>query len=349
MKTILTVLLGGFLAVGCSVRQPEIPAEAKAVSETRSIEMTVVAELPPDEVFALWSTEAGATKFFAPAVNIGASIGDPYVIIFNPEGDPEGADHGTKDAVIRALDPGEHIAFGWTFPPFGPEFNSQPFPTWVEITIEPFAGNPSHSVVHFAHHGFPTDSTWDEVYTAFRDGNWPLVLNRFLVFCRDGVSPTWDDPEGDQLDRVLLKERSIDASVAEVWHAWSTKDGLEGFLCETATIDLKPGGAFEILFAVDAPEGQRGSEGCQVVALTPLSNLTFTWNSPPGLPEVRTQRTNVIIELMPSEDASTTTLRILSVGWGTGEQWQASYRYFDAAWETVLDWLEASLAPEETD
>lgn len=347
MRLFLAVLIGGLMTVGCGSHQTEETVSSTGPAKMRSIELTVVAELPPSNVFELWATVAGATQFFAPAADIGSEVGDPYVIIFNPEADPLGADHGTKGATIRALDPGKHIAFGWTFPPFGPEFNTPPFPTWVEISVEEFAGDPSHSLVRFAHHGFPTDPAWDDVYRVFKDGNWPLVLNRFLVFCRDGISPAWGDPDGDAIDRVLLKERSIPAPVSDVWHAWTTKEGLEGFLCEKATVELRPGGPYEILFSVDAPEGQRGSEGCQTVDVVPENRLTFTWNSPPSLPEVRTSRTNVIIELKPSEDGRETTVRLLSIGWGTGEQWEASYRYFEAAWTTVLDWLEASFGSEE--
>ena len=351
MKCISMLLIAGLMTIGCGGNQVEEPLSFPGPAETRSIELTVVAESPPADVFELWSTVAGATRFFAPAADIGSEVGDPYVIVFNPTADPLGAVHGTKGAKIRVLDHRKHIAFGWTFPPFGPAFNAQPFPTWVEISIDEFPGNPSQSILHFAHHGFPTDPAWDEVYGVFKDGNWPLVLNRFLVFCRDGISPAWGEEEGDAIDKVLLKERTIPAPVNEVWHAWTTKEGLEAFLCEEATVDLRPGGSYEILFSVDAPEGQRGSEGCRVVNVVPKSRLTFSWNSPPSLPEVRNSRTNVIVEFKPSEDGHETIVRLLSIGWGSGEQWEASYRYFEVAWTTVLDWLEAAFEvkhPNET-
>ena len=134
MRLFFSALLGGLLTMGCGLHQSEERSAPTIASETRSIEMTVVAEMPPDEVFELWTTTSGANQFFAPAADIGIEVGDPYVIIFDPEGDPEGAHHGTKGARIRSLEPGKHIAFGWTFPPFGPEFNSKPFPTWAEIT-----------------------------------------------------------------------------------------------------------------------------------------------------------------------------------------------------------------------
>jgi len=348
VKIFYAALIGGLMTLGCGFNVSDTSTPQTPQPETRSIEMTVVAEMPPGDVIDLWTTVAGASRFFAPASDIGSEVGNPYVIIFDPENDPEGANHGTKGATIRSLEPGKHIAFGWTFPPFGSEFNTKPFPTWVEIRVEEFAGNPSHSIVHFAHHGFPTDPAWDEIYRVFKDGNWPLVLNRLLVFCRDGVSPAWGDPEGDSIDKVLLVDHSISAPTGEVWRAWTTKEGLEAFLCEQATVELRPGGPYEVLFSVEAPEGQRGSEGCQVVDVIPETRLTFTWNSPPSLPEVRNQRTNVIVELTPSEDGRETTVRLLSIGWGTGDQWDASYRYFEAAWSTVFDWLEASFDPEQT-
>lgn len=336
-----TFFVAGVLLVGCSAQETPMDT-APPEEETRSIEMTVVAELPPDEVFDLWSTEEGARRFFAPAAEIGAAVGDPYVIIFDPESDPEGADHGTKGSSIRALESGRHIAFGWTFPPFGDLFNTQPFPTWVEVSIDAFAKDPTRSLVRFAHRGFPVDPAWDEVFTLFRDGNWPLVMNRFLVYCRDGVSPAWGDPEGEAVRRVLLKERVVDAQVAEVWEKWTTAEGLESFLCERAEIDLAPGGSYEVLLSLDAPEGERGCEGCQVVAVEPQSTLVFTWNLPPSIPRLRFEKTNVSIDLEMVEPGRT-RVRLLSLGWGTGEEWEAGYAYFDRAWPTVLDWLAESV------
>ena len=269
------------------------------------------------------------------------------MIVFNPEGDPEGAHHGTKGAAIRALEPGRSISFGWTFPPFGPEFNSKPFPTWVEIVVEAFVDDAERSVVHFAHRSFPVDPAWDEVYRVFADGNWPLVLNRFLVYCRDGVSPEWGVENGEHLDRFLLKTKIVAAPVDDVWQAWTTKDGLEAFFCEQANIELRPGGPYEILFSLEAPEGDRGCEGCQVVAFEEPKWMTFTWNSPPSLPEVRNEHTNVIIEFRPVEDGA--EVRLLAIGWGTGEPWLASHQYFDRAWDTVLGWLEAHFATPKVD
>jgi uncharacterized protein YndB with AHSA1/START domain len=342
----LALALGAAACGGPTADRPPAAVSPEPVPPTRSIEISLLAEVPPAEVVRLWSTADGVRSFLAPAANIAGEVGGPFEIVFEPETDPEGAHHGTSGATLLALEPGWRVAFTWTFPPFGPEFNTRPFPTWVEVTAEAMPDRPGHSIVHFAHHGFPLKAEWDRVYEMFRDGNWPLVLNRFVVFCRDGLSPDWDG-EGDRFDRFLAKDRTVPASVAEVWHAWSTPDGLTGFLDAPARVVLGRGGPYEVYFAPDAPAGQRGGEGCFVVDFAPERSLTFTWNAPPSFPAVRREHTVVTVQLEPAGDG-VTHLRFLALGWGTGDEWVRAHGYFDAAWDWVLDALVAHYAGDRT-
>lgn len=57
------------------------------------------------------------------------------------------------------------------------------------------------------------------------------------------------------------------------------------------------------------------------------------------MPAVRTQHTNVQLlfeELGPREER----VRLVSLGWGTGEEWVKAHEYFDKAWSFVLANLE---------
>lgn len=60
--------------------------------------------------------------------------------------------------------------------------------------------------------------------------------------------------------RKLTLERTWQATVAEVWRLWTTKEGLEsfwgpeGFSVEVHTLDLRPGGALEYAMTASAPE-----------------------------------------------------------------------------------------------
>jgi uncharacterized protein YndB with AHSA1/START domain len=341
MLLLLTLALGTAAApTAAAGAEPSLVKDRDPGAHVIGYDLTV--EAPPEEVFRLWSTEAGVRRFLAPGARIEGRVGELYQITFDPDTDPEGAQHGTKGARLLHLDPPRAIAFEWTFPPLGPKLNTPPFPTWVEVQLEPAAGRPGRTRVHFAHYGFPDDPDWRRAYKLFNDGNWPLVLNRLVVACRDGLAPAWDDPDGDHLDRWIRKQVTVAAPVGAVWKAWTTVEGLR-FIAEGARIEPVPGGPYEWYFSMDAPEGQRGGEGNTVLAVDPPRSLTFEWNAPPSLPNVRKQRHVVQVELT-SEGEAATRVVVTALGFGTGEEWRATHAYFEKAWASVLGRLQAHFA-----
>ena len=69
-------------------------------------------------------------------------------------------------------------------------------------------------------------------------------------------------------ERVITSEITVPAPLTEVWHAWTTKEGAERFFAPRCNIDLKPGGAYEMLFDLDAAPGKQGGEGMVVMAVS---------------------------------------------------------------------------------
>jgi uncharacterized protein YndB with AHSA1/START domain len=173
----------------------------------------------------------------------------------------------------------------------------------------------------------------------FNEGNWPLVLNRLVVLCRDGVSPAWDGG-GDALDGFIRKEAEIAAPLPEVWDAWTTEEGVR-FIAEGAWIDARPGQPYEWYFSLAAPEGSRGGEGNTVLALDPKDWIAFEWNAPPDFPEIRKQKHQVLVQLAPTS-AGRTHVVLTSLGFGTGQGWKDVHAYFDNAWDMVLGQLRVS-------
>jgi uncharacterized protein YndB with AHSA1/START domain/uncharacterized protein YciI len=131
----------------------------------------------------------------------------------------------------------------------------------------------------------------------------------------------------------------------------TTSAGWETFLGVKADIDLRPDGKFHILFVPDAPEGQRGSEGCTVLSYTPKRMISFTWNAPPSFAAVRDgpHKTIVVIELLPA-GASRTLVRLTHHAWPAAAdstpQWDDVFKYFEKAWPSVLSALKAHFAPQ---
>lgn len=143
--------------------------------------------------------------------------------------------------------------------------------------------------------------------------------------------PAWCSPMAP-----LRKECLVKAPAAEVWRAWTTTEGVQGFLAPQAWLEAKTGGAFEMSFVPEAPAGMRGSEGCTVLVLEEHRRLAFTWNFPPTLPALRALGpcTRVTVELETVGD--TTRVILLHEGWKEGEDWAKGRSYFDAAWDQVL-------------
>lgn len=169
------------IAATAAAAGADVPAGKQKTDQTISLEVTV--EASPAEVYRLWTTSEGVKKFIAPAAEIDPVVGGRYQVAFDPASDPDGKAYGTYACKILRLEPNHLVAFEWTFPPLGAELNTQPFPTWVEVRIDPVPGQPGQSVVHLQHFGFPHSEKWDKAFAVFRDRNWPHVLATLKGYC----------------------------------------------------------------------------------------------------------------------------------------------------------------------
>jgi uncharacterized protein YndB with AHSA1/START domain len=146
------------------------------------------------------------------------------------------------------------------------------------------------------------------------------------------------------LEPDIVVTKVINAPVAEVWKAWTTPDGIESFFArKAAKVVPEPGGAFELWFGLDNPEGQRGSEGCMFHSVTPMRQLVFEWNAPPTLPTMRRLRTLVYLDFNPL-DGDRTSVTLRNFGYGQGEDWDKTKAYFRNAWPAVMASLEKRFA-----
>jgi uncharacterized protein YndB with AHSA1/START domain len=132
----------------------------------------------------------------------------------------------------------------------------------------------------------------------------------------------------------LYKTERVSAGIDAVWAAWTTDGGVRGFFAPESHVDAVEGGAYELYFALDLPAGERGSEGCTLVALDRPRRLEFTWNFPPSLPTLRDLHTNVVVELREDDGETAVTLR--QTGFLDGEDWSEGRAYFERAWGLVL-------------
>ncbi len=144
-------------------------------------------------------------------------------------------------------------------------------------------------------------------------------------------------------ERNLSMSIEVNASVDSVWSRWTTESGRKKFFAPSSKMELKTLGFMEILFMPSAPEGQRGAENNRVLAFTEKEMLSFTWDAPPQFPDIRKQRTVVVIRLEKLNDKKT-KVTLSQMGWGNNSDWDKVYDYFTKAWSGfVLPNLKYSL------
>lgn len=143
-------------------------------------------------------------------------------------------------------------------------------------------------------------------------------------------------------DLLIVKTAAVAAPRDAAWRAWSERDALVRWFGRDATIELRPGGAYEIYFLRDEPPGRRGGEGNTVQSYAPGRLLAFTWNAPPQFGALREQRTQVVLEFADRAGGGT-DVKLTHYGFGPGEEWAKVHAYFDAAWTRVLQGFTAHL------
>ncbi len=152
-----------------------------------------------------------------------------------------------------------------------------------------------------------------------------------------------DAPSAEETQRIDL-EIVVNASLNDVWRAWTTNEGVRSFFSQHTNVRLAIGGPFEMFFVSDAPEGQQGSEGCKILSYLPKEMLSFSWSAPPKFAHARRHFTWVVLRF---EELSGNQVRVkLShIGWREmkaahpdhADEWDQVYEYFSAAWPRVLE------------
>jgi uncharacterized protein YndB with AHSA1/START domain len=148
----------------------------------------------------------------------------------------------------------------------------------------------------------------------------------------------------EESERILRKEILLRAPLEEVWHAWTTEEGLEP-VSHVSNVELRVGGPYEWFLDLEPDEnGLRGGEGSRVLAFLPREVLAFDWTFPPSIPSLRGSRakTQVVVQFDELGDG-VVRVRFAQLGWQRGEDWDRGYAYFDAAWDWVLQRMKESV------
>jgi uncharacterized protein YndB with AHSA1/START domain len=160
----------------------------------------------------------------------------------------------------------------------------------------------------------------------------PLLLLSAALAAQEVENSTYIAPDGT---RVLRHASEVPASVAEVWEALTTTDGVRSWAVPVAEVDFRLGGIWESSYRLDGRIGDERNIRNRFISYLPLKMVSIqAVQAPPGfphadlLPELFT-----VIEL---EELATdrTRVTISMVGYREGEGYDVLFRHFDSgnAW-----------------
>ena len=152
--------------------------------------------------------------------------------------------------------------------------------------------------------------------------------------------------ENFDLEKVLVKEVSVNSSKQEVWRAFTIEEEVNTFFAPDSRIDLWPGGRYEIYFDLSKKPGLRGTEGCKVLSLLPGEMLSVSWNAPPHFPEERTGSDTWVVFQFEEITPDQTRVRLSHAGWKNEGRWDDVYKFFDNAWDIVLSSLKKKFSDD---
>jgi uncharacterized protein YndB with AHSA1/START domain len=137
--------------------------------------------------------------------------------------------------------------------------------------------------------------------------------------------------------RAVRVEATIKAPVIEVWRVWTTSQRAEEFFAEKANIRLAIGGPYEIQF--DPKDERSGTKGLKILSYAPEEMISFQWNAPPEMPDVRNGGTWVVVQMRP-EGTDRTHVTVTHFGWKEGAEWDRAFEHFTRGWGGLMKRLE---------
>jgi uncharacterized protein YndB with AHSA1/START domain len=144
---------------------------------------------------------------------------------------------------------------------------------------------------------------------------------------KDVVNTSYVEPDGD---RALQLSIDVNASVHEVYAAFTTTAGFTSWAVPLAKVDLRIGGYIEASYDGDSKLGDPRNIRNQIVAYVPDRWLVLhNVQAPPEFADPEYfGRTVTMIEFV-ALGSTRTHVTLTNAGYGPGEQFDRVYRHFD--------------------
>lgn len=216
---------------------------------SRGIVVEKIVGAPVDRVWKAWTDPVSLISWFCDRAEFTLREGHSYSLLWTAFGEQRGR--------IREIEPGKRLGFSWDLPALEAT-------TDAEIVLAPVEGDAARTRVRLNHIGWGTGGAWDREYRGASAG-WRSVLAALDFHLEHGHRGA---------RRSFIVRRSLHLAPADLWTQLTTEAGLKSWLGETASIDLREGGAIRVAL-------RDGSSLEGVIAMAePDEGIAFSFSSP---------------------------------------------------------------------
>ena len=131
-------------------------------------------------------------------------------------------------------------------------------------------------------------------------------------------------------ERVLRVESIIPAPPNAVWNAFATEEGLKKWVAPVVALDLRVGGTLSTHYDKQASIGSPGTIRLGIVHYLEGELMTYKVNltgSFKAKARAEDQNLQEVIQIVPWTNGTTKVISSM-IGWGTGEEWDDTYKFF---------------------
>ena len=144
---------------------------------------------------------------------------------------------------------------------------------------------------------------------------------------------------------ILTQEVLVDASVAEVWEAYTTTEGWLAWVAPNAEVDLRAGGTIRTNYDPDARIGDPGTNTLHILNYVPERVLTLQAELSERWPDVMKEDGEHLMNVVLFDDlgAAGTRIRSYGVGYRADPAYDELMEFFIPANERLYAKLKAYL------
>jgi uncharacterized protein YndB with AHSA1/START domain len=150
-------------------------------------------------------------------------------------------------------------------------------------------------------------------------------------------------------DSPLVHEGVVAAPLADVWTAFTTKEGQESWMVAHSEIDLKIGGQMRTHYDPKGVIGDAKTIENRIICYDPKRMLSLKVSKPPdGFPFPNAVKNMWTVIYFEANSPTTTRVRIVGLGFGDDEESKKMRAFFDRGNAFTLKKLQEKFASKDS-